>query len=161
MVSYPYYATPQNVGQFYTQQQPRQVYEQPQPQIGIKGRPVTSIDEVRATTIDFDGSIFYFPDLANKRIYTKQINYDGTSTLNIYELKPMVNNSNNPYVTRDEFAAFVSQLQQRLAGAEAQSAPQIAQQSVESKPVEVAASTVEAQTQAQAPAAPASPHFNF
>ena len=161
MVSYPYYATPQNVGQFYTPQQPRQVYEQPQPQIGIKGRPVTSIDEVRATTIDFDGSIFYFPDLANKRIYTKQINYDGTSTLNIYELKPMVNNSNNPYVTRDEFAAFVSQLQQRLAGAEAQSAPQIAQQSMESKPVEVAASTVEAQTQAQAPAAPASPHFNF
>ena len=36
--------------------------------------------------IDFDGSIFYFPDAANKRIYTKQINIDGTSTINVYAL---------------------------------------------------------------------------
>jgi hypothetical protein len=57
----------------------------------LKGRPVASLDEVRATSIDFDGSIFYFPDLANKRIYTKQINVDGTSTLNMYELKPIPN----------------------------------------------------------------------
>ena len=42
--------------------------------IGLKGRTVSSIDEARASTIDFDGSVFYFPDLANKRIYTKQIN---------------------------------------------------------------------------------------
>ena len=59
----------------------------------LKGRPVTSIEEVRATTIDFDGSVFFFPDLANKRIYTKQINYDGTSTINTYELLPTLNNS--------------------------------------------------------------------
>jgi hypothetical protein len=38
---------------------------------GLKGRPVSSIEEARATTVDFDGTIFYFPDLANKRIYTK------------------------------------------------------------------------------------------
>ena len=43
----------------------------------LKGRPVSSIDEARATSIDFDGSVFYFPDLANKCIYTKQINLDG------------------------------------------------------------------------------------
>lgn len=42
-------------------------------------RPVSSIDEVRAASIDFDGSVFYFPDLANKKIYTKQINMDGTA----------------------------------------------------------------------------------
>ena len=53
----------------------------------LKGRLVSSIEEARAQTIDFDGSVFYFPDLANKRIYTKQINLDGTSTLNMYELK--------------------------------------------------------------------------
>ena len=36
---------------------------QPQrPQFGLKGKPVTSLDEVRAASIDFDGSIFYFPD---------------------------------------------------------------------------------------------------
>lgn len=45
---------------------------QPQ-QTALKGRPVSSLEEVRATGIDFDGSIFYFPDIANKRIYTKQI----------------------------------------------------------------------------------------
>ena len=34
-------------------------------------RPVSSVEEVRAYPIDFDGSIFYFPDIANKKIYTK------------------------------------------------------------------------------------------
>jgi hypothetical protein len=37
----------------------------------LKGRPVSSLEEVRALSIDFDGSIFYFPDVANKCIYTK------------------------------------------------------------------------------------------
>lgn len=50
--------------------------------IGLKGRPVSSLDEVRATSVDFDGSISFFPDLANKRIYTKQINLDGTVCMN-------------------------------------------------------------------------------
>ena len=57
-----------------------------QPQTGLKGRLVSSLEEARATSIDFDGSVFYFPDFANKRIYTKQINADGTATLNVYEL---------------------------------------------------------------------------
>ena len=35
----------------------------PLPQV----RPVSSIDEVRACPIDFDGSVFYFADVANKR----------------------------------------------------------------------------------------------
>ena len=38
----------------------------------LKGRPVASLDEVRAIPVDFDGSVFYFPDLANGKIYTKQ-----------------------------------------------------------------------------------------
>ena len=57
--------------------------------LGLKGRPVSSIEEARAASIDFDGSIFYFPDIANNRIYTKQINLDGTASLNMYELKEM------------------------------------------------------------------------
>ena len=36
--------------------------------VGLKGRPVSSIEEARVSAIDFDGSVFYFPDLANKRI---------------------------------------------------------------------------------------------
>jgi len=73
---------------------------------GLKGRPVSSLDEARATSIDFDGSVFYFPDLANKRIYTKQINVDGTATLLMYELKELpsgVPEDSSNYITRQEF----------------------------------------------------------
>jgi hypothetical protein len=55
---------------------------------------VASFDEVRATSIDFDGTMFYFPDLANKRIYTKQINMDGTAAINVFELKEINLNEN-------------------------------------------------------------------
>lgn len=92
-------------------------YRPVQPQIALKGRLVSSLEEARATSIDFDGSVFYFPDLANKCIYTKQINMDGTATLNVYELKamPVMNEqqvvaSMNNYITRDEFEQAISQL---------------------------------------------------
>lgn len=52
----------------------------------LKGRPVTSFEEVRASMIDFDGSVSYFPDQANKKIYTKQINMDGTPQFKVYQL---------------------------------------------------------------------------
>jgi hypothetical protein len=71
-------------------QQPYQSYMQPgQLPMGLKGRLVSSLEEARATSIDFDGSVFYFPDLANRRIYTKQINIDGTASLYVYELREM------------------------------------------------------------------------
>lgn len=78
----------------------------------LKGRPVSSIDEVRAIAVDFDGSISYFPDLANNRIYTKQINMDGTSTMLMYELKelPISPAANSQYVTREEFEEVINQL---------------------------------------------------
>lgn len=86
--------------------------------IGLKGRPVTSLDEVRAASIEFDGSIFYFPDLANHCIYTKQINVDGTATINLYELKQIpVNNiqqqnfNSSNFVTREEFENVIKQFQ--------------------------------------------------
>lgn len=88
--------------------------DQTQTQMGIKGRPVSSIEEARAISIDFDGSVFYFPDLANKRIYTKQINMDGTASLNVYEWKndPVVNSPQ--YVTREEFETVLIQLKEAI-----------------------------------------------
>lgn len=91
-----------------------------QPLLGLKGRPVTGLEEVRAAAIDFDGTISFFPDLANGKIYTKQCNVDGTASLNMYELKeipvtPTVNA--NTYVTRDEFNQAMSALKQVLAQA--------------------------------------------
>jgi hypothetical protein len=70
---------------------------------------VSSIEEARASTIDFDGSVFYFPDLANKCIYTKQINIDGTSTLLMYELKELPVDQPT-FVTREEFENTINQI---------------------------------------------------
>ena len=75
-------------------------------------RPVTSIEEVRASPIDFDGSVFYFPDIVNKRIYTKFINLDGTVAINLYELKEMPTGQplDSSYITRAEFESVITQL---------------------------------------------------
>ena len=103
-----------------TQQQVRPVMTQPAYQsymqpgqlpMSLKGRLVSSLEEARATSIDFDGSVFYFPDLANKRIYTKQINIDGTASLYVYELREMPVQKEDSsfvpsvekFVTREEF----------------------------------------------------------
>lgn len=115
-VNYPYYMPQQFAATPYMPQQRMQYVEQSQ--IGIKGRPVSSIEEVKATSIDFDGSVFFFPDLANKKIYTKQINLDGTSTLNVYELKNTpVETVINPsqYITREEFETVLAQLKEKIA----------------------------------------------
>ena len=83
-------------------------------------RPVSSIEEVKACPIDFDGSVFYFPDIANKKIYTKQINGDGTASLNMYELKeiPTVEQAStintSSFVTREEFEETINQLKMAL-----------------------------------------------
>ena len=116
---------------YYPQQIPNQqvVQQQPQyqvpgylrqapPQVTLKGRLVSSLEEARATSIDFDGSVFYFPDLANKRIYTKQINIDGTATLCMYELRELPVEKENggfvpsveKFVTREEFERVLAQL---------------------------------------------------
>lgn len=117
--NYNYYPQSQPIAQAnqYTPQ-----YVRPVQPAYLKGRLVSSLEEARATSIDFDGSIFYFPDLANKRIYTKQINMDGTATLNMYEIReiPTVNEaqpsvvSMNNYITRDEFDSVVAQLKAML-----------------------------------------------
>ena len=104
------------------QQQPlyqMPVYRQAPLSAGLKGRLVSSLEEVRATPIDFDGSVFYFPDLANKRIYTKQINIDGTASLYVYELReiPIEKETSSfvpsveKFVTREEFEQVLQQLQ--------------------------------------------------
>lgn len=91
---------------------------------GLKGRPVSSLDEARAISIDFDGSIFFFPDLANGKIYTKQINMDGTASLNMYELKefPTIG-VNTSYVTREEFEAALLAFKQSFMQAQQPATP--------------------------------------
>ena len=86
----------------------------------LKGRPVSSIEEVKAIPIDFDGSIFIFPDIANKQIYTKQINLDGTASINVYELKILQQPTTQPqmtdYITRNEFNEQMEKIKAIFAG---------------------------------------------
>ena len=98
----------------------RPIYQQA---LGLKGRPVASIEEARASIIDFDGSTFYFPDLTNQRIYTKQINMDGTVSLNVYQLTtaPI---ENEKFVTREEFEAFVNSMRTPVVPVEVAPQPQ-------------------------------------
>ena len=77
---------------------------------GLKGRPVSSIEEVRAAQIDFDGSLFIFPDIANKCIYTKQISATGSAILNKYNLQLDSLAETPIYVTKEEFDTIINQL---------------------------------------------------
>ena len=95
-----------------------QTYPQSAVAMGLKGHPVSSLEEVRATGIDFDGTVFFFPDLANHKIYTKQINMDGTASLNMYELKEIPREAPMnvvAFITREEFEAAFAELRQEMA----------------------------------------------
>lgn len=106
----------QNLEQQYPQfaQQPQQSYPQnpqsyPQPNIGLQGKSVDSVDVVKAMDIPLDGSISYFPLTDGSAIITKQLQQDGTSKTIIY--KP----SNEPttpveakkYVSEEEVRAML------------------------------------------------------
>lgn len=91
----------------------------------LKGHQVSGLEEVRAASIDFDGSVFYFPDLANKRIYSKTISpIDGTAIINMYELKPLPVDQpiTGDFITRQEFEQTISELNKTIQ-AQPQPAP--------------------------------------
>ena len=52
----------------------------------LKGRPVSNEEEANAAMIDFDGSLFVFPDKAHHKIYTKQLGLDGNIIFMKYSL---------------------------------------------------------------------------
>lgn len=123
---YGYGMQPQYQRMIPTQTQPEQAptAAQQQPYIApsvmsqgnyIKGRPVVSIDEARASQIDLDGSLYVFPDLGNKKIYTKQINMDGTASFNVFELAAPIESAPTPvYVTKDELDEILASFKASL-----------------------------------------------
>lgn len=97
----------------------RPAYQNPAPYGNNRIRPVSSLEEVRASAIDFDGSVFYFPDAANKTIYTKQINLDGTALVNMYVLQeipvaPRPDQLAAAYVSKEEFQQTISLLLDKI-----------------------------------------------
>ena len=111
-MNYPYSANPYVRQSDYGQPQMQSVM----PQAGLKGRPVSSIEEVKAAQIDFDGSLFIFPDIANKKIYTKQINLNGVAELNVYEwvTQPQTPTAVGDFVAKQEFEDTMSKVKDAL-----------------------------------------------
>ena len=54
--------------------------------LGLKGRLVSSIEEVKATPVDMDGSETYFPHPASNSIFTKSIDMNGNQVIHRYVL---------------------------------------------------------------------------
>ena len=96
-------------------------YQQPQG-IYLKGRAVTGIEEVRGTIIDQDGSLFIFPDIGHNKIYTKQINIDGTATINSFALEKTPVQTEQKYVEVEQMNKIINSFNQQI---------QILQQKVE------------------------------
>ena len=77
----------------------------------LKCRPVSSKDEARAYQIDLDGSLWVFTDVGNGKIYTKQVNNDGTATFKTYAFAEDENPYNSSqYVTKEEFNKVIQTL---------------------------------------------------
>ena len=105
---------------------PRQVpYEMPQQNL-LKGRFVSSVDEVRAAQVDFDGSIFIFPDMANKKIYTKQIDLNGNVKLEEYDWVPIEKTAAvGDFITKQEFEETMAKVKEAISQA---TQPQVTKQ---------------------------------
>lgn len=89
----------------------------------IKGRPVSSYDEAKASMIDLDGTLFVFTDIANHCIYTKQILLDGSAELKTYVLQEQKQNEtkrsgelNEGYVLKKDFDITVKELHKQIEG---------------------------------------------
>ena len=94
--------------------------------MGLKGRPVSSLEEARATIIDFDGSIFIFPDMANKKIYTKQIDLNGNVKLEEYDWVPIEKTAAvGDFVTKQEFEETMAKVKEAISQA---AQPQVTKQ---------------------------------
>ena len=105
--------------QQYNNMFPMMQQQQQQPQQFLKGRPVSSLEEARASMIDLDGSLFVFTDIANNKIYTKQVMLDGTAELKTYELveqnKAQVERKNsNECVSKQEFDEVIRKLKKQI-----------------------------------------------
>lgn len=98
----------------------------------LKGRPVSNEEEANAAMIDFDGSLFVFPDKAHGKIYTKQLGLDGNIIFLKYSLEPGTQSVNNQstapietsnrdmseYVKKDDLNQKLTEIQQRFNGLE-------------------------------------------
>lgn len=112
---YPQFSGQAQMG--YSQPVPYQNWQQPAAPAtpALKGRPVSNEEEANAAMIDFDGSLFVFPDKAHGKIYTKQLGLDGNIVFLKYTLEqPATEPKQGPQVQTEEYVKK-SELDERLA----------------------------------------------
>ena len=108
---YPYGAYSAATAPMMRPELPAYMLPQTAPTAVLKGRPVSSFEEARVAQIDLDGSVSIFPDLGNKRIYTKRINVDGTAAISTYTLDEQPIESTSPeYATKEEISELKATL---------------------------------------------------
>lgn len=73
----------------------------------LKGRLVTSVDEVRAAQVDLDGTATYFASPGEAKIYVKGIDMQGLPYIQVYELQKNPTGAN-------EIEARIMTLENRL-----------------------------------------------
>lgn len=111
-IQYPYSGNNLIMNTPYDNYMGRQSMQQNLPFQYLKCRPVASKEEARACQIDLDGSLWVFTDVGNNKIYTKQINNDGTATFKTYVFTEEKENQYNSseYVTKEELNQVVQNL---------------------------------------------------
>lgn len=119
---YPQFANPSPMGYPQQNNYPNQAPQNMNAALVIKGRPVSNEEEANAAMIDFDGSLFIFPDKAHGRIYTKQLGLDGNIIFNRYVLEtaqqPVAPSTltQNPevFVTKDDLNGELLKIQEKF-----------------------------------------------
>lgn len=101
-------------------QRQQQAFERPvPPPVGLKGRPVTSIEEARAAQIDLDGSSTFFPCPAEGKIYEKFLGLDGLPIFRVYQIMRPQEQKQPVYAERsyvDNLMKRVDNLEKALGG---------------------------------------------
>jgi hypothetical protein len=113
---YPYGGYPAATAPMMRPELPAYMLPQTAPSAVLKGRPVSSFEEARVAQIDLDGSVSIFPDLGNKRIYTKRINVDGTAAISTYTLDEQpIETATSDYVSKTEFIELKQTLEELIS----------------------------------------------
>jgi hypothetical protein len=92
----------------YLQNQPQRTQEQyPQynRQVGLQGKIVTSIDEVKAIDIPLDGSTSYFALADGSAVVSKQLQQDGKSKTIVYVPQAEEKQAETKYITENDLKA--------------------------------------------------------
>ena len=85
----------------------------------LKGRPVSCFEEAQSCPIDWDGSLHIFPDMVNKRIYTKQVASDGSCPIRCYVEQQIPQNTSSQ-VNEPVSNKIITELQERVVMLEQQ-----------------------------------------